>query len=241
MGCDEILAALAAGQVCEQTPSGLKVQTHCLYPSFDQVDVFVVAHGDGFIVTDGGGAVASAWEHGREGLDRVLARASAKFGASTNGSVIEAKVPSADWLKNAILAVANASASAAEAAVERVVQTTEKAIADQILEALARVIPRASIAQDFEHRGQSGKKWRYDFGATANDNLILVNAVAPHHSSISAKYVAFADTPEEAEDISKIAVFGRQLETADVALLQQVATLVPLRSVDRGLRKVLAR
>ncbi len=52
MTCEDILAALAGEATCEQTPSGMRVETHCLYPSFDPVDVFVVRHGEGFIVTD---------------------------------------------------------------------------------------------------------------------------------------------------------------------------------------------
>lgn len=241
MTCDDILAALSQGVTCETTPSGMRVVTHCLYPSFDPVEVFVAGHGEGFIVSDGGGATASAWEHGREGMDRCLAKASARFGATSKNGVIEARAPSLEWLRPAILAVANASAAAAEAALERVVVAAESAMADRIFDALAHVIPRASIAREFEHRGESGKNWRYDFGATANDNLLLVNAVSPHHASISAKYVAFADTPEADADVRKLAVYSRKLETADATLITQVATLVPLMSVEAGVRKVLAR
>lgn len=240
MTCEDILAALAGEATCEQTPSGMRVETHCLYPSFDPVDVFVVRHGEGFIVTDGGGAAASAWEHGRESVDHCLVKASSRFGATTNGTVIEAKADNIDWLRSAILAVANASASAAEAALERAAQAAESAMADQIFEALSHIVPKAAIARDFVHRGSSGRKWRYDFGATANDNLLLVNAVSPHHNSISAKYVAFADAPEDREHVRKLAVYNRKLDTADATLITQVATLVPLRSVERGARKVLA-
>ena len=240
MTCDEILAALSEGAICENTPSGLRVTTHCLYPSFDPVSVFVAKHGDGFLVSDGGGAVASAWDHGREGVDKILAKASASFGVSHSGGVIEAKADSAEWLQAAILGVANASASAASAAVERAVAASEHAIADAIFEALSRIIPRAKIAREFEHRGASGKRWRYDFGASANDNLLLVNAVAPHHASISAKYVAFADTPESETEVRKVAVYGAKLEVADAALITQVATLVPIRGVESGVRRVIA-
>ncbi|MFN7389255.1 hypothetical protein [Brevundimonas sp.] len=241
MTCDDILALLSKGNVCELTSSGLRVTTHCLYPSFDPVEVFVTPFGEGFIVNDGGGASASAWDHGREGMDRCLAKASARFGVLAKGGVIEARASSADWLKAAILGVANASAAAAEAALERTVVVAERAMADRIFEALAHVVPKASIAREFEHRGSSGKNWRYDFGVSANDNLLLVNAVAPHHASISAKYVAFADTPDDEEDVRKLAVYSKKLETADATLITQVATLVPVGSVERGVRRVLSR
>lgn len=241
MTCDDILTALASGTTCEETPSGMRVVTHCLYPSFDPVEVYVARYGDGFVVSDGGGAAASAWEHGRDGMERCIAKASVRFGVVAKGGVIEARAENLDWLRSAILAVANASASAAEAALERSVIAAENAMSDRIFEALAQIIPRDSIAREFEHRGSSGKRWRYDFGATANDNLLLVNAVAPHHASISAKYVAFADTPEEASEVRKLAVYSRKLETADATLITQVATLVPVRAVERGARSILAR
>lgn len=240
--CNDIMEALSRGNVCEQTTSGWKVTTHCLYPSFDRVDVFVTPFGDGFLVTDGGGAAAAAWEHGRDGIDRCLAQASAKFGVTARkGGVIEARADSIDWLRAAILGVANASSSAAEAALNRVMAAAESALSDKIFAALAKVLPKESIARDFEHRGASGKNWHYDFGAVANDNLLLVNTVTAHHASISAKYVAFADTPEADNVVRKLAVYTRKLETADAALITQVAMLVPDSAVERGARKALGR
>lgn len=239
--CNDIMAALSRGNVCEQTTSGWRVTTHCLYPSFDRVDVFVTPFGDGFIVTDGGGAAAAAWEHGHDGIERCLTHAGIKFGVTAKAGVIEARADSIDWLRAAILGVANASASAAEAALNRVIAAAESVLSDKIFTALAQVLPRESISKDFEHRGASGKNWHYDFGAVANDNLLLVNAVSAHHASISAKYVAFADTSEADATVKKMAVYTRKLETADAALITQVAMLVPDTAVERGARKALGR
>jgi hypothetical protein len=102
-------------------------------------------------------------------------------------------------------------------------------------------VPKNNIAREFEHRGVSGKRWRYDFGATTEAGLLLVNAVVPHHVSVSAKYVAFADIAANDEHTSKLAVYGRRLETEDAALITQVATLVPVDSVPAGVRRVIAR
>lgn len=239
--CSDIMEALSRGNVCEQTTSGWRVTTHCLYPSFDRVDVFVTPFGDGFLVSDAGGAAAAAWEHGRDGIERCLTQASIKFGVTVRGGVIEARADSIEWLRAAILGVANASASAAEAALNRVIAAAESALSDRIMAALSKVLPRESIAKDFEHRGASGKNWHYDFGAVANDNLLLVNTVTAHHASISAKYVAFADTPESDAVVKKLAVYTRKLDTADAALITQVAMLVPDSAVERGARKALGR
>jgi hypothetical protein len=239
MLCDDIRAALAEGDVCEETERGARVVTHCLYPSFEPVEVFVVRYGDGFIVTDGGGASASAFLHGRDELGKVLERECARYGVEARDGAVFAEALTAEWLRASILAVANASATAATAALERVAVAAERVLADKIYEGLRRVVPASSISREFEHRGVSGKRWRFDFGAMTPSGLLLVSAVAPHHVSVSAKYVAFADTPANDDQVGKIAVYGRKLDHEDVALLTQVATLVPVTSVEAGVRKVL--
>ena len=241
MKCAELLALVQFGGLCEETEHGTKYVTHCLYPSFEPVAIYVARTGSGYVVSDGGGAAASAFLHGREELGKVLLRECARFGVECKDDVVTAEVETADWLRAAILAVANASASAATSALERVAVAAERVLADKIYEGLARIVPKSSIAREYEHRGVSGKRWRYDFGATTATGLLLVNAVAPHHVSVSAKYDAFADTPANEDNLGKLAVFGRKLETEDAALITQVATLVPVGSVEAGIRRVMAR
>ncbi len=72
----------------------------------------------------------------------------------------------------------------------------------------------------------------------ANDNILVLSAVAPHHSSIAAKYVAFADTRGQ-ERVSRFAVYERPLERGDIALMMQVTELVPLSALDPKARKAL--
>ncbi len=239
MICEDVRLALSEGEFCEESPNGARVLTHCLYPSFEPVEVFVTKFGDGYLVNDGGGAASSAWMHGREEIRKLIERESVRYGVSSRDSVIESRVPSIEWLRSAIIGVANASASAATAALERAAVAAERVLADKIFDALSHVVPRANIAREYEHRGASGKRWRYDYAATASERLLLVNAVTPHHVSISAKYVAFADLPANDTEISKFAVYGRKLDTDDVALITQVANLVPVDSLERGVRRIL--
>jgi len=241
MLCEDVRLALGEGEICEETDRGARVTTHCLYPSFDPVDVFITRFGAGFIVSDGGGAVAAAWVHGREELSKVLSREASRYGIWCKGDNLECQVDSIDWLRSAILAVANASAAAANSALERVAVAAERVLAEKIYEGLRRFASADSIHKEYEHRGSSGKRWRFDFGLNGPNELLLVNAVAPHHVSVSAKYVAFADTPANDDHVAKLAVYGRKLETEDVALITQVATLVPIGTVEAGIRRVLAR
>lgn len=128
MICDDIRAALAEGDVCDETDDrGARIVTHCLYPSFEPVEVYVSHFGDGYRVTDGGGAAVAAFLHGRDELGKVLARECARFGVDCTADTVVAEAPNLEWLRAAILAVSNASAAAAGAALERVAVAAERA------------------------------------------------------------------------------------------------------------------
>jgi hypothetical protein len=231
--------------VCTETEEGSRVTTHCLYPSFDPVNVFVVRFGDGFRVHDGGGALQSAWLHGRDEvlIRRTLAKQAARYQVHIVDDVLVADVPSTDWLTPAILAVANASAAAAHAALDRVVSATERVLRDRILSVLKATVAESEIAVEYEILGQSGKLHRFDFAVKEpRDNLLLIHAVAPHHISVSAKYVAFADViHREGVRTDRFAVHDKPLESGDVSLLQQVADIVPVKSLQHGIQRLVLR
>jgi hypothetical protein len=243
MICEDIRAAMGAGEVCEETEAGARVATHCLYPSFDPVTVLVSRLGDGYRVSDAGGAVRNAWISGRdEALSgRMLAREAARYSLSVSNHALVAEVPSIDWLRSAVLAVANASASVAHAAIGKAAAAAESHLKDRIRESLEHFVPASRIDEDYEVRGQSGDSRHFDYGVrSANDSLLLLSAVSPHHNSIAAKYVAFADTKALDAGISRFAVYDRPLEKGSVSLMLQVAELVPLATLDPKARRVLA-
>lgn len=241
--CQDIHAALGAGEACLETEAGARVVTHCMYPSFQPVVVFVSKFGDGYRVTDGGGAVRSAWNHGREdgAIDRVLAKEAARYHLKVSSGALVAEAPSIDWLKAAILATANGSAAAAYSAIERIVAAAEKNLKDQIFAALTSLVREEDIGSDYPIVGTSGDTRSFDYGVRiANDNLLVVSAVAPHHSSVYAKYVAFGDTKGLGPGLSRFAVYNRPLASGDAALMLQVTDdLVPLKSLNPRARKAL--
>lgn len=105
---------------CEQTPEGARIATHCLYPSFESVRVFVAKIGDGYTVHDGAGAYNTAWLHGRDDelLNKCLTDASGRFNVFVSGKALAVRANSLDWLTSAILTVSNASSYAAHSAVD---------------------------------------------------------------------------------------------------------------------------
>jgi hypothetical protein len=239
MTCEEIHAALAHFDRCDETSEGSRIATHCMYPSFTPVHVYVAKVGDGYKVHDGAGAYETAWLHGRD--HRLIVGAiedeCAHFHLSLSGKTMVADVPSIDWLSSAILSVANATALAAHAAVVKIVAVEEEALVDKIGAVLNDKFSSHQIARDFDVRGKSGGTRHFDFAILLRENDILINGVSPHRASIASKYVSFADTDAELE--YKLAIHDQTLATNDVALLQQVASIVPLTSLSEGVGRLL--
>jgi hypothetical protein len=71
--------------------------------------------------------------------------------------------------------------------------------------------------------------------------MLLLNAVAPHHISVSSEYVAFSDVfHREGVRTDRWAVYDRELDPSDVSLLLQVATIVPMPALSAGLKKLIS-
>lgn len=241
MSCDDIKSAMAEFSACEPTSDGSRIATHCLYPSFEPVRVFVAKVGNGYHVHDGGGAFAVAWTHGRDEatiLNSIKAECG-RFHLRPDGRSIIAKVESIDWLTSAILTVANASSFAAHDAVAKIVAAAEDALVDKIENDLKSAFGPKGYQRGFDIRGKSGGRRHFDFliGSPASPSSILVNGVSPHRNSISSKYVSFADT--EVDKQHKFAVYDRELSNDDTVLLQQVAEVVPLAALKAGAERSL--
>lgn len=243
MICEDVRAAMGAGEVCEESEAGARVTTHCLYPSFEPVVLFVSKVGDGYRISDAGRAVRSAWQHGRDEhlTDRLLSREAARYHLKVAGSALVADVGSLEWLRAGILATANASAAVAHAVIGKINAASERVLKDRIFLALSEIAAVESIGKDYEVIGTSGDVRTFDYGVADNDNLLVVSAVSPHHSSINAKYVAFGDTRGLGENLARFAVFDRPLASGDVSLMLQVTdALLPLAALDPRARRALA-
>lgn len=240
MTCDDLRKAMADFELCEQTPQGARIATHCLYPSFEHVRVFVAKIGDGFTVHDGDGAYNTAWLHGRDAelIGKSLSEAAHRFDIYVAGKAITARVSSIDWLTSGILSVSNASAMAAHDAVDRIMAAQEEALVDRMGKTLIEIVGPRHISRNVDVKGTSGGFRHFDFVlARETPQPLFLNSVTPRRNSVSAKYVSFADNP--ALKKFKFAVHDRELELGDTALLQQVADVVPLASLAAGTQRTL--
>ena len=245
MSCDAIKAALAPFLECAETGEGTCISTHCLYPSFDPVNVYVIKLGDGFRVHDGGGADRSSWLHGRDEQlsHKMLARYASRYHLTVKDGVLTANAPSASWLLSAILSVANASSLAANATIERVVASAELDLVERVFGVLSRRYGEGNVKRKVPVIGHSGKQYEFDFSVPRpNRSPILIDTVVPHHASIAHKYVAFADVAADGDQMpERWAVYDKPLEPDDASLMRQVAALVPFNTLNEAVAKEVAR
>jgi len=154
---------------------------------------------------------------------------------------LEAVAHSKDWLESAILAVSNAAALGAYKALEKVIKAAEESLSDRIFYTMRRFITEDRLAKGFEFIGSSGKTHHFDLAIKTNgDYSTLIDAVVPHHNSIAAKYVAFADMKERA-NTDRIAVYDNHIQPEDKTLLMQVADVMPIGALEAQAHTIAAR
>lgn len=241
MICEKIAAALRDFGACSMTESGARIKTHCLYPSFEPVHIYVAGFGDGFFVHDGGDANNTVWAHGRDQrlASRMLGAAADLYSISFLDGKLGIQIESIDWLSNAIISVSNAAALGAHNAVAKISKMEEIDLRDRMEAALESFVSPKMIAKDYSYIGNSGREYHFDFAVVNKGNqLALIDGVVPHAASIYAKFTAFSDVDHEMK-LRKFAIYGSRLNEQDKTLLQQVAAVVPLKSFQPGIERAL--
>lgn len=244
MNCEQLLAILAKGYNCEPTEQGIRFLSHCYYPSFDRVAVYLTTRGEGFRITDGGDAARNAFIHGRDdqAFEASLRRASNRYGLQASSGILTAEVESIEWLFPAILAVANGAAQAASETSSKVSERKVKELRAKIHDTLVEIVPEHTIATEYHYRGSSGRLWTIDYAVVEVASPLLLKAITPDINSINSNYTTYGDIAEIAhEEVSRFSVFDTELKQEDRSLMLQVAELVPLTALDKGARAALGR
>lgn len=231
--CKQIDAYLKSMSACEETLNGTQVWTTCVYPSFEPVYVYIVKKGDGFIVHDAGETMAVVLAHGQDAdvAERGMLSECKRQGVVFERRSISLSIENPDWLKTAIVCVANACAAAANNALSLSAEKTKHKLLDAICETLSNKIPKTSIIMDYSFLGVSGRNYKFDLAVETTNQLTLIETVNSHPASVNAKYVAFADVGESSK-VRKIAAHDGRLSSEEVLLLQNVAIVASPAAVS---------
>ena len=241
--CDSVYTFLRFGGDCRATDDGVRITTHCLYPSFEPVRVYIMKFGESYLVHDRGEAYGNAWLHGRDfrQVSKALERSATRFGCVIDGKqTIQSRASNSEWLLSSVLAVANAASDAAGSAVGKQHEARQTELLHRIERVLERSIQPSRWEKWVSVTGESGKAHRFDFRIESNGWFALIDAVSPHHNSVAAKYVAFSDTGSR-QRVDKFAVFDRELDREDKVLLSNVADLIPYTELEKSHGRVLFR
>jgi len=244
MNCDELRLLLSKQLECEATEFGFRLKTHCYYPSFDRVAVYVSKYGDGYRVTDAGEAAHSAFIHGRDdhAFEANLKKACTRYGTEPIEGSLVAEIKDEEWLFEAILAVANGASFAASETSNKVSARKMKELRTKIHDTLVEIVPPHTVATEYMYRGSSGRLWKIDYAVVEEHKPLLLKAISPDINSINSNYTTFGDIAEGERDYARrFSVFETELKQEDRSLMLQVAELVPLVSLDKGARMALGR
>ncbi len=222
--CESIVDSTSGMWTCKETANGARIRTTCVYPSFEPVFVYVAKLGNGFVVHDAGETVAVILAHGVEGktAKRAIRAECRRYDVAFEERRISLKVETQEWIETAIIAVANTAAAAARSALQEKRSAAEHDLADVIFEILEPKLERGTVTRRFPFCGGSGRQYKFDLAVQRKGKLTLIETVAPHASSVNAKFVAFADVPTDSQ-IQKIAAHNNDLSQEDILLFQTVA------------------
>lgn len=242
MKCDLIVSALSRFQ-CEATEDGARILTHCLYPNFGQVAVYVQTHLDGFLVHDGGAGYDFAYDEGLSAtsMKALMREFAAMYGADTDDHRIFARALSPDWLASVVLSVANASAAAATALVNSATadRADDKEFREHTFATLCQAFTESRVPRRVQRRGRTGKLYTFAFGVTFKNSVALVDTVSPSPISVASRFTSFSAVGGRGSNGAFLA-YNRPLASADSALLAEVADVVPLEvlvaSIEREFR-----
>lgn len=240
MICDEITTLLRKRSLSRDLGSACVIPTDCYYPSSELVCAHVTKVGESYRVTDGGDLARVVRLHGRSSaaLTGAMEAAASRYDLVVDGDVLVAEAADVDWLPSAIRAIANGAAFAAYEALGVAATARDRALIDAIVAAVSKVVAYDKISTGYKAMGSSGKEWTVDLAIVGLSRPILINGVKPHPNSISANFTAFSDLDDS--DVVRWAVCREPLRPSDSALMSRVAKVVPLMSLEEGVRGTLS-
>ncbi len=222
------------------------VATHCLYPSNQTVTVYVSGGKNEIMVSDGGGSVDVLTLHGCNipNMDKFLGRFCRPKGLKVKNGEIYTPLLPIDALQAAVVMVANASAAAANHGVSQKKNTSHRE--DRSIRGKIHKMLEDRWEKQVETRrhlvGKSNRKYRVDHVVyLSSDTMLVVDFVTPNPATINSKAVAHWDLglSDDGHFLQNIVYDNDQeWESANLNVLQTVATLTPFSNFDSCLSRI---
>lgn len=226
----------SAKAVAEGTSTAV-LDTHCLYPSNDTVQVFVEGKETEFRVHDGGGAVTDSGVSAKRAASIIRPVVRNQGLHVTSEGEIVARNISRSQLNSAIILVANASKESAHFLVQRSRPKVHRIIRPVVERSLTMLFP--DRWSDKARVSGLNKPHKFDYLVNlTGDRRLIMDVVVPELGSINAAFVSHWDVAQlKSEFFDQIIVFddGDEWKSNDLALLDKGARLVPLQGLESAL------
>jgi hypothetical protein len=245
MTSEKLLCELAAITKATETSDGLRVSTHCLYPSNGVVTVLVRGGSNEFVITDDGGAIQEISGSGRlpAGADKTLQRLVKPQGLRVKNGVIYSPRVSAAGVASAVLLVANASKEVADWALSNIKLKVKRSFRRDLAALLGRHF-HDNLKHDLLILGASNKQHRFPYVIyLARSKRLLVDPAVKEASSINACVVANMDVKmSENPDIVQLIVYddSEEWDSAQIKLLSLGAPTVPFNRAESEIIRLAA-
>jgi hypothetical protein len=234
---------MAALPVPEETEKGIRVTTHCMYPSNGLVRVYVNSGKETAIVSDEGEAVGEVLAAGIEVTDitKVARNLIADQGLLMRGGIIHTPKMPIEAIPFAVPLVANAAKEVAQwfydhKKIKRA-RDFRKMLADFLNAAF-----REQVVRDDKIVGASNKPHKFaNVVRFANGRKLIVDAVARDPSSINSRIVANLDIRTIANPLIEQRIVYDDADSwsaADLNLLNVGATVVPFSKAEHVIARV---
>jgi hypothetical protein len=216
---------------------GLRVSTHCLYPSNGAVTLTVRGNGNEFVISDDCGALDELSSSGdrKRPSDRQIRSIIKNQGLKVKDGAIYSPVVPLDAVPAAIILVANAAKVVAEWGYAHIRFTITRNFKTDLAELLQRHF-NESLKCDLPIIGESNKRHKFRYVIyLPEDRKLLIDPVVNDPSSINARVVANIDV-RMAKDpsIVQYIVYDDAVEwlSSDLRLLRVGAPTLPFSEVE---------
>jgi hypothetical protein len=223
---------------------GIRVITHCMYPSNGLVQVTVRGGVETVVVSDGGGAVGEALSAGilLKAPDAALARLIKDQGLSiTDGVIFTSRIP-IEAVSVGIIHVANASQEIARWLYDHVKIKRARDFKVMLAEFLNRSFDRVSHNQIIV--GNSNKPHKFEnIVLLPNGRRLIIDPAVREFSSMNARIVANLDVRAVNDPrLEQRIVYDDEDDwtPADLNLLQVGAPVIPFSRSSEVIRRIAA-
>lgn len=239
---DAINDALIAISSMQETASGVRVTTHCMYPSSGLVSVFVRGGENTFVVTDEGGAVKELTASGvdLQHTSKAIYNFASSQGVNYQNGALSSPLATLKELPVAIILVANASKELASHLLSNTKIKRRRNFKELVHQFLSAKFDEQRV-KPMEFVGESNKPHRFENVVILdNEKRLIVDPVIRDPASINARFVANFDIKaKKIAGIEQRIIYDDEEEwtSSDINLLTFGAKVIPFSKADVALQQ----